>query len=303
MNARNYAVTEDAKEERKKSSANVENNAVAAYFRSMGKYKLLTADEEKDLIAKAQKGDRQAREAVITANLRLSVYIAKKYLRKVSHLKMGDLIQVGNEGLVKAVEGFNPAKMCRFSTYATYWIRSALERELGDHEDAIRNPIYVIDGLKRYKKEVHLLARKLGRRPSVEEIAAEREESVAWVKEKENLSIKYISLDAPISENGDDSRVLGDFIEGSDGTEAYMFILHSEFKKKLAEIFRDSLLNEKEKEVLRSRYGIESDNGEELTLEEIAARFGLTRERIRQIEERALQKLRKRIGHLKGLLS
>ncbi|MEK7493944.1 MAG: sigma-70 family RNA polymerase sigma factor [Patescibacteria group bacterium] len=179
MEAKKRAVIKDVKEEEGKCPANIENSAVNAYFRSIKGRALLTADEEKKLFKKAKKGDMRAREAIINANLRLPIYLAKKYLYKTSHLKMGDLIHAGNEGLIRAVRTFDPAKECRFSTYATFWIRSALEREVGDYEHAIRKPMYVVDGLKRYKKEAHLLAHKLERCPSSEEVAAEMGESVA----------------------------------------------------------------------------------------------------------------------------
>lgn len=292
MEAQDHAVTEDVKEERKKSSANMASDAVAAYLRSIKGHALLTADEEKKLFKKAKKGDMRAREAIINANLRLPIYVAKKYLYKVSHLKMSDLIQAGNEGLIKAVSGFDLKLGCRFSTYATYWIRQALERELGNNEQVIRSPIHVVESLKRYNKAVRLLAHKLDRTPTASEIAEEMKESEEWVRKRTSAFKRYVSLDEQLP-GGNSEYTFGDFIEGSDGTEVYTSVLQSEFRERFVEIFKNSPLDEKQKTVLRLRYGMGSDTGEELTLDAIGEILGLTRERIRQIEAKALRKIKK----------
>ena len=282
--------TKDAKEERKeKKKVCVEDGVVNMYFQEVREFKLLTADEEKELSRKAKKGDMQAREAFITANLRLVISIARRY-QWVTHLKMSDLIQAGNEGLLEAVRRFNPDHGGKFSTYATHWIHQALLCEVGWREQTIRNPMHVREILRCYNKAVRELTHKLGRAPTVSEIAGEMKQSDEWVHKKAKIFKKYVSFDEP---GLDGDRTLGDCIAGSDGTEVYASMLHSEFKEKFTEMFENSPLNEKEKEVLRLRYGIGSADGEGCTLEEIGPRFGVTRERIRQIEAKAMRKLKK----------
>lgn len=283
--------TVGAEEENEKGSGYAKDNVVNTYFQEMRKYKLLTADEEKELGRKARNGDMQAREALINANLRLVVSIAKRYQWVVAHLKMSDLIQAGNMGLIKAVGGFDPDHGGRFSTYATYWIEQALQHEIGWREQTIRNPMHVGEVLRRYNKATCRLAHKLSRAPTVSEVAAEMEESEVWVRTKEKLFKRYLSFDEPV---GDGNRTFGDFIAGSDGVEAETSIFRAEFKEKFAEIFDKSPLNDVQKKVLRLRFGIDG-NGERLTLEKISKYVGVTRERIRQIEAKALKKLKKRL--------
>lgn len=288
----------DAKEGKEREKVYGEDGVVNTYFQGIRKYELLNADEEKELSRKAKKGDMQAREAFINANLRLVISIAKRYQWGVAHLKMSDLIQAGNEGLIKAVDGFDPDHGGRFSTYATHWIQQALQHEVGWREQTIRNPIHIGEILRGYNKATCRLAHRLGRAPTISEVATEMEESEEWVRAKEKLFKRYLSFDEPV---GDGDRTLGDFIGGSDGAEAETSVFREEFKEKFAEIFNASPLNDVQKKVLCLRYGIDSD-GEGLTLEKISARFGVTRERIRQIEAKALKKLKKRLKHFEELL-
>lgn len=282
----------DVKEEKEKERENgYTEDSVAKYFQEMRRYKLLTADEEKELGRKARKGDAQARETLINANLRLVVSIAKGYQRGVAHLKMSDLIQAGNEGLIKAVKGFDPDHGGRFSTYATHWIHQSLLCEIGWREQTIRNPMHVGEVLRRYNKAMYKLTHRLGRAPTVSELAKEMEESEEWVRAKENLFKRYLSFDEPV---GDGDRTFGDFITGSDGAEVETFVFRDEFKKRFSEIFDKSPLNDVQKKVLRLRFGIEGES-EGLTLEKISMHVGVTRERIRQIEAKALKKLKKRL--------
>src|SRR3989344_6020149 len=241
---------------KKEKAVALVNDAVGAYFREIRRFKLLTLDEEKALAKKVKKGDMRAREALINANLRLAIYIAKKYLHKAAHLKFADLIEAGNEGLIKAADRFNPKIGCRFSTYATFWIRQTVERELENNDQVIRRPVHAIASSKRYNKTVHVLTHKLDRAPTIEEIAAAMKKSEAWVQRQREAFKKYVSLDEPFADGSD---TLNDFIEGSDGTEAYAFAFRSEFKEKFTEMFESSPLDDKQKEVLRLRYGIGSD--------------------------------------------
>lgn len=286
----------DMTEEKEKMNGYTKDSIMNIYFQGIRKYKLLTAEEEKELGRKAREGDAQAREALINANLRLVVSIAKRY-QWVTHLKMSDLIQAGNKGLIKAVDRFKPDHGGRFSTYATYWIRQALQYEVRSREQTIYNPMHVGAILRRYNKATERLTHRLGRAPTVSELAKEIEESEDWVRAKEKFFKRYLSLDKLV-EGGD--RTLSDFIAGSDGTEAETSIFHAEFKEKFAEIFDKSPLSSTQKEVLRLRFGI--GGGEKLTLRKIGRRFGVTHERIRQIEAKALKKLKKRLKLFEGLV-
>src|SRR3989344_9030534 len=188
-------VTEEgARYEKEKKKADIAVDAVTAYFRAIQKFKLLTADEEKALVKKIKKGDMRAREALINANLRFAIHIARKYYHKISHLKMSDLIQAGNEGLIKAVDGFNPKLECRFSTYAIYLIKQAIMREISGFELTIRNPMHVVESLRQYNKAVRLLTNKLDRPPTISEIAAEIGESETKTQERKKIIKKYVSL-------------------------------------------------------------------------------------------------------------
>lgn len=297
METTRFIFAEEAKEHDAEGSERAPKDAIAMYFQGIRKYKLLTPKEELAFARKIKKGDKRAREVMITANLRLVANIARGYHRRVSHLKLGDLIDAGNEGLIRAVDRFKPELGYRFSTYATYWIRQGIDREIANYEHEVRNPVHVIDELAQYNKTVFLLVREFDRTPTISEIAAKMGKKEKWVEIRQKIFKNYVSLDAPIG-GGDGSEkitALGNFIEGSDGTELYHFALRLKLKQKIADMFNgnDSPLDDREKEVLLLRYGIGSNDKEGLTLEEIGARFDLTRERVRQIETKAIGKLRK----------
>ncbi|MBI5913362.1 RNA polymerase sigma factor RpoD/SigA [Candidatus Azambacteria bacterium] len=308
MKATAFIFEEEGKENDTEVPARAAVDPLAMYFQAIRKCELLTAEEEIALARRIKKEDKQARDAMINMNLRLVVNIAKRRLRRVPllHLKLADLIAAGNEGLIKAVDRFKPARGCRFSTYATYWIKQTIDREIANCEQTIRNPIHIVDSFAWYNKTVSVLTHELGRTPTVAEIAIKMEKSEAWVEARMKIIKKYVFLDAPLAsgDTGESAPIFGDLIEGSDGTEAYRFALHSAFKKKFADVFERVSLSEQEKEVLCLRYGIGSDDGEGLTLDKIGIRLGLTREWIRQIEARALGKFRKakHLNYLRDLL-
>lgn len=288
-------VPEEEREDDAKKPVEVASDAMTAYFKKISKDRLLTAREEIALAQRIKKQDMRARDEMVVKNLRLVVNIAKRRLHRGSllHLKLPDLIAVGNEGLIKAVDRFKPEFKRRFSTYATYWIRQAIDREIANYEQMIRNPIHIVDSLAWYNKTMSLLIRELNRTPTVLEIAVKMKKSEAWVETRRKIFKKYVPLHESYDDSHSGSPVPADFIEGSDGTEAYRSVLHSALKGKIADMFKRIKLTKWEKKVLCLRYGIGSDDGEGLTLDAIGSRLGFTREWVRQIEVRALRKFRK----------
>ncbi|MGE5549662.1 MAG: RNA polymerase sigma factor RpoD [Bacteroidota bacterium] len=260
------------------------DDPVRMYLKEIGRVPLLDAAEEVDLAKRAEQGDESAKRHLAEANLRLVVSIARRYAGRGMHFL--DLIQEGNLGLIKAVEKFDYRKGYKFSTYATWWIRQAITRAIADQARTIRIPVHMVETINKFNRVSRQLVQVLGREPSVEEIAAEMEIGVDRVREIVKIAQEPVSLETPIGEE-EDSR-LGDFVEDNDTPAPAEAASFSLLQEKLAEIL--DTMTTREKKVLRLRFGME--DGRARTLEEVGQYFGVTRERIRQIEAKALRKLR-----------
>jgi RNA polymerase primary sigma factor len=258
---------------------------IKAYIREVRKVSLLTAKEEIDLTKKANKGDLKARERMIRANLRLVINIAKKYI----HLGIPfmDLIEDGNVGLMKAVEKFNPNKGFRFSTYAAWWIKQSITRSVFDQSRTVRIPVYVNEMMSKYKKTNERLMGKLRRVPTDKEIAKSMKVKEDKIGKMRGYSIKTTSLDAPIDEEGGNEII--DLIEDKNSVSPETEINIAFSKERLNGLLE--FVNEREHEVLNLRFGL--IDGKSFTLAEISKKMGVSRERIRQIEENAIRKLKK----------
>lgn len=260
------------------------DDPVRMYLKEIGRVPLLSAEEEVNLATRIEQGDEEAKRRLAEANLRLVVSIAKRYVGR--GMLFLDLIQEGNLGLIKAVEKFDYRKGFKFSTYATWWIRQAITRAIADQARTIRIPVHMVETINKLVRVTRQLVQELGREPLPEEIAAEMEVSVERVREIQKISQEPVSLETPIGEEEDSH--LGDFIEDQDApapAEAASFRL---LKEQLEEVLET--LTPREEKVLRLRFGL--DDGRARTLEEVGHVFGVTRERIRQIEAKALRKLR-----------
>ncbi|HQE49735.1 MAG TPA: RNA polymerase sigma factor RpoD [Fervidobacterium sp.] len=257
---------------------------VRMYLREIGKVSLLTKEEEVELAKRIEAGDEEAKKKLIEANLRLVVSIAKKYIgRGLSFL---DLIQEGNLGLIRAVEKFDYRKGFKFSTYATWWIRQAITRAIADQARTIRIPVHMVETINKLIRVSRQLVQQLGREPTVEEIAQALELPPEKVEDIQRIAQKPVSLETPIGEEEDSQ--LGDFIEDEDSPDPEEATASQLLREQLEEMLGE--LTEREREVLRLRFGLE--DGRSHTLEEVGKRFNVTRERIRQIEAKALRKLR-----------
>ena len=257
---------------------------VRMYLKEIGKVSLLTADEEIELAKRMEQGDEEAKKRLAEANLRLVVSIAKRYVGR--GMLFLDLIQEGNLGLIKAVEKFDYRKGYKFSTYATWWIRQAITRAIADQARTIRIPVHMVETINKLIRVSRQLLQELGREPTPEEIAKEMDMSVDRVREILKISQEPVSLETPIGEEEDSH--LGDFIQDDNvpvPADAAAFTL---LKEQLVEVL--STLTDREQKVLRLRFGL--DDGRARTLEEVGKEFNVTRERIRQIEAKALRKLR-----------
>lgn len=257
---------------------------VRMYLKEIGKVNLLTAEEEIELAKRMEEGDEDAKKRLAEANLRLVVSIAKRYVGR--GMLFLDLIQEGNLGLIKAVEKFDYRKGYKFSTYATWWIRQAITRAIADQARTIRIPVHMVETINKLIRVSRQLLQELGREPTPEEIAKEMEMSVDRVREILKISQEPVSLETPIGEEEDSH--LGDFIQDDNvpvPADAAAFTL---LKEQLVEVL--NTLTDREQKVLRLRFGL--DDGRARTLEEVGKEFNVTRERIRQIEAKALRKLR-----------
>jgi RNA polymerase primary sigma factor len=262
-------------------------DSIQMYLREIGQYPLLTALEERTLAKRIIDGDSEARNLLARANLRLVVSIAKKYVGRSPDLTLLDLIQEGNLGLFKAVDKFDHTKGFKFSTYATWWIRQAITRALADQSRTIRIPVHMVETMAKYKQVSRRLSQDFGRDPMPEEIATEMGVEVEKIYQIEKISQDTISLELPIGDDDDRSR-LSDFIADDKITAPDQEVAHSILTDQIQEIL-DSL-SEKERKILEMRHGLL--DGTYHTLEEVGKEFGVTRERIRQIEAKALEKIR-----------
>jgi RNA polymerase primary sigma factor len=274
-------------------------DSIQIYLREIGQYPLLTASEERELAKRIEKGDNEARNILARSNLRLVVSIAKKYVGRSPDLTLLDLIQEGNLGLFRAVDKFDWKKGYKFSTYATWWIRQAITRALADQSRTIRIPVHMVETIAKYKQISRRLAQTLGRDPQPEEIAIEMGVEPEKIYQIEKINQDTLSLENPVGSDDDEGKsTLGDFI----ADDKIPSPVQESSERILAEQVRGILndLSPKERKILEMRHGLA--DGIYHTLEEVGKEFGVTRERIRQIEAKALEKIRlhDRARHLKS---
>ena len=269
-------------------SEDVENakldDPVRMYLKEIGRIKLLTPEEEQEIAKKMAEGDEDARKRMSEANLRLVVSIAKRYVGR--GMQLLDLIQEGNLGLMKAVEKFDYTKGYKFSTYATWWIRQSITRAIADQARTIRIPVHMVETINRVLRTSHSMVQKLGREPTTKEIADELHIEESKVEEVLKIAQEPVSLETPIGEEEDSH--LGDFIQDDEASQPSEEASYTLLREQLEEVL--STLTPREEQVLRMRFGL--TDGKPHTLEEVGKEFDVTRERIRQIESKALRKLR-----------
>lgn len=266
----------------------VSDDSVRLYLREIGKIPLLSAEEELELAQKVVAGDKKAKDKMAEANMRLVVSIAKRYSGR--GLDFLDLIQEGNTGLLRAVEKFDPDKGFKFSTYATWWIRQAITRAIADQARTIRIPVHMVETINKLLRTQRRMTQELNREPSIEELAKELEMEPDKVEYVIKIKQDITSLDAGVGRDGEDEdSVLGDFIEDEDSTTPEESATMQLLKEQVQAVL--STLSDREQKIIKMRFGLE--NGKSHTLEEVGQEFAVTRERIRQIEAKALAKLRK----------
>ena len=268
------------------------------YLKEIGQYPLLSSEEEVDLAKRIEKNDESARHKLAVSNLRLVVSIAKKYVGRSANLTLLDLIQEGNIGLFKAVEKFDYRRGYKFSTYATWWIRQAITRALADQGRTIRIPVHMVETINKYQQVVRRLVQDLGREPMPEEVASEMGISVDKVRHIMKISQETISLEAPIGDDDDQDSSLESFIPDEETISPSTSAARKILKAYINEIIAD--LTPREQKILDMRFGL--GDGVTHTLEEVGKVFSVTRERIRQIEAKSLEKIRQhhKLGKLKG---
>ena len=266
----------------------VSDDSVRLYLREIGKIPLLSAEEELELAQKVVSGDKKAKDKMAEANMRLVVSIAKRYSGR--GLDFLDLIQEGNTGLLRAVEKFDPDKGFKFSTYATWWIRQAITRAIADQARTIRIPVHMVETINKLLRTQRRMTQELNREPTIEELAKELEMEPEKVEYVIKIKQDITSLDAGVGRDGEDEdSVLGDFIEDEDSATPEESATSQLLKEQVQAVL--STLSEREQKIIKMRFGLE--NGKSHTLEEVGQEFAVTRERIRQIEAKALAKLRK----------
>ncbi len=272
-------------------------DSVQMYLKEIGQYPPLTAEEERELAKRIEKGDLEAKKKLAQANLRLVVSIAKRYIGRSPNLTLLDLIQEGNLGLFRAVEKFDWRKGYKFSTYATWWIRQAISRALADQARTIRIPVHMVETLSKYNQARRRLLQDLGREPLPEEIASEMGIEPEKVHHLMRISQEAVSLETPVGEDEEDS-LLAEFIADEKSPPPSLKAARALLRERLREILVD--LTPREQKILSMRFGLE--DGIVRTLEEVGQEFGVTRERIRQIEAKALEKIRQHrdLDKLKG---
>ncbi|MDD5141594.1 MAG: RNA polymerase sigma factor RpoD/SigA [Verrucomicrobiales bacterium] len=275
---------------RRESSRYDGDTAIRLYLREIGQVKLLTPQEEIQLAARIKKGDKKAREHMIKANLRLVVKIARDY--EGIGLPLLDLISEGNIGLMKAVERFDPAKGGKLSTYGSWWIKQSIKRALANQSKTIRLPVHLVDKISKMRRTAMKLQEMLGHEPTDEELADEMGMTASRVRQMRQAAIRPASLDAPIGD--DDSNNFSDVVQDENATSPYDNLEDKTVTGMLQDMVKH--LDDREATILRFRFGL--DGGTEKTLEEVGEKFGVTRERVRQIQNLALKKLRKMIEKL-----
>ena len=271
----------------KEDVEHISSDSVQMYLKEIGKIPLLTPEKERDLAKRVEKGEEEAKNMLVQANLRLVVSIAKRYVGRSTNLSLLDLIQEGNLGLFRAVEKFDWHKGFKFSTYATWWIRQAITRALADQARTIRIPVHMIETISKYTQVRRRLLQDLGREPLSEEVAAEMGLEVEKVRHIQKISQETVSLETPVGEDDEDS-VLAEFVEDEKVAPPSVEAARNLLRERLHDIIVD--LTPREQKILAMRFGLE--DGVTHTLEEVGAEFGVTRERIRQIEAKALERIR-----------
>ena len=272
----------------KEDVEHISSDSVQMYLKEIGKIPLLTPDKERELAKRVEKNDEEAKNMLVQANLRLVVSIAKRYVGRSTNLSLLDLIQEGNLGLFRAVEKFDWHKGFKFSTYATWWIRQAITRALADQARTIRIPVHMIETISKYQQVRRRLLQDLGREPLPEEVASEMGIEVEKVHHIMEISQETVSLEAPVGDDDDEASVLGEFIEDDRMLTPAQEVDRRILRDQLRGILED--LSPREQKILKMRFGL--DDGITHTLEEVGKEFGVTRERIRQIEAKSFEKIR-----------
>ena len=295
--SREFLEVEEKKTKKDLKLEKIKIDPIQLYLKEIGKVAFLTAEEEKELSKRIEKGDKEAMNKLMRANLRLVVSIAKRYIGKSPNLTLLDLVQEGNIGLRRAVEKFDWRRGYKFSTYATWWIRQAVTRALADQARTIRIPVHMVETISKYTKVRRRLLQDLGREPLAEEISAEMGIPVNKIHHIRKISQETVSLETPVGDNEDDS-VLAEFIEDEKAISPFVQAARTLLRQRLKEILVD--LTPREQKILSMRFGL--NDGIRHTLEEVGQEFGVTRERIRQIEAKSLERIREhhKLKKLKG---